>query len=221
MRPEAVLFDLDGTLLDSETLWEAAQAETMAYFGQTWTAQDQAYSIGGPIERVVAHMAQRTGAEADHVVRVLVTEIEHRVATQAAHWLPGAREFLLAVRAAGIPTAIVSNSWRVLLDLLVANLDVPVDMTVSSTEVDRAKPDPQPYLLACRALDASPEATVVVEDSPTGVRSGLAAGCTVIGVGPVVAGVDADRYHHVASLREVALDASGAVSFGGDRVQDP
>ena len=59
--PEALLFDLDGTLLDSELLWEAAQNETMDYFGQTWTDEDQASSIGGPIERVVNHMATRTG----------------------------------------------------------------------------------------------------------------------------------------------------------------
>lgn len=204
-----MLFDLDGTLLDSETLWEDAQAATMAYFGQTWTSDDQAHAIGGPIERVVGHMAGRTGGDPDHIVRVLVTEIEHLVATRPAHWLPGARELLVECRAAGIPTAIVSNSWRVLLDLLVANLDVPVDLTVSSTEVERAKPDPTPYLVACRELGAEPRNTVVVEDSPTGVRAGLAAGCRVIGVGPVVRDVRASGYRHVDSLTAVDLAALG------------
>jgi HAD superfamily hydrolase (TIGR01509 family) len=211
-----VLFDLDGTLLDSELLWEAAQAQTMEYFGQTWTAQDQAHSIGGPLDRVVAHMARRTGADPGHVARVLVGEIEHRAATQPAHWMPGARELLAQARAAGIPTAIVSNSWRVLLDLLLANVDDPVDVTVSSTEVQRPKPDPQPYLHACELLAADPVGSVVVEDSPTGAAAGLAAGCTVLGVGPAVAHVSAARFRHLDTLEGVEL-----ASLSGDGVQDP
>lgn len=211
-----MLFDLDGTLLDSELLWEAAQAQTMEYFGQTWTAQDQAHSIGGPLDRVVAHMAQRTGADPGHVARVLVGEIEHRAATQPAHWMPGARELLAQAHAAGVPTAIVSNSWRVLLDLLLTNVDHPVDVTVSSTEVQRPKPDPQPYLWACELLGADPQRTVVVEDSPTGAQAGLAAGCRVLAVGPVVANMDSPRLRHVDSLAAVDLD-----SLRGDGVQDP
>jgi HAD superfamily hydrolase (TIGR01509 family) len=211
-----VLFDLDGTLLDSELLWEAAQAQTMEYFGQTWTAQDQAHSIGGPLDRVVAHMVRRTGADPGHVARVLVGEIEHRAATVPAHWMPGARELLAQAHAAGVPTAIVSNSWRVLLDLLLTNVDHPVDVTVSSTEVQRPKPDPQPYLWACELLGADPRRTVVVEDSPTGAQAGLAAGCRVLAVGPVVAHMDGPRLRHVDSLAAVDLD-----SLRGDGVEDP
>lgn len=197
-------------------LWEAAQAETMSYFGETWTAEDQAHSIGGPLGRVVDHMARRTGADPGHLARVLVTEIEHKVATLPAHWMPGARELLSEATAAGVPTAIVSNSWRVLLDLLMANLDFPVDVTVSSTEVERPKPDPQPYLLACELLGADPRRTVVVEDSPTGAISGLAAGCLVLGVGPAVDGLSDPRYRHVDTLAGVDL-----ASLTGDRGQDP
>ncbi len=187
----------------------------MAYFGLNWTTEDQDMSIGGPLERVVAHIAQRTGGEEGHIARILVSEIEHKVATEAAHWMPGARELLAEARAAGVPTAIVSNSWRVLLDLLVLNMDVQPDVTVSSTDVAEPKPDPQPFLTACRLLGADPQDTWVIEDSPTGARAGLAAGCWVLGVGPAVAGLSDPRLRLVPSLADVTV-----ASLGRDGVQD-
>jgi len=197
-------------------LWEAAQQDTMAYFGHEWTPEDQTHSIGGPLERVVDHIAARTGGEPGHIARILVTEIEHRVATQPAHWMPGARELLAAARSQGIPTAIVSNSWRVLLDLLVVNMDVQPDVTVSSTEIERPKPDPQPYLRACDMLGVDPQATWVIEDSPTGAAGGLAAGCLVVGVGASMAGQDDPRLWRVESLSDITV-----ASLGRDGLQDP
>ena len=209
------MFDLDGTLLDSERLWEAAQQDTMAYFGQTWTSEDQAHAIGGPLERVVSHIASRTGGEPGHVARILVSEIEHRCATQAAHWLPGARELLVEAQQAGIPTAIVSNSWRVLLDLLVQNMDIQPDITVSSTEVEEPKPHPEPFLLACQQLGADPVGSWVIEDSTTGAKAGLAAGCHVLAVGPAVSALSYPRLLHVPTLDEVSLSL-----LGRDGIQD-
>lgn len=202
--------------MDSEVLWQAAQQDTMAYFGHEWTDDDQAHSIGGPLERVVDHIAARTGGEQGHIARILVTEIEHRVANEPAHWMPGARELLAAARSGGIPTAIVSNSWRVLLDLLVANMDVHPDVTISSTEVERPKPDPQPFLRACELLGADPRATWVIEDSPTGATGGLAAGCLVLGVGESMAGRTGRRLWRVESLSDITLS-----SLGRDGLQDP
>ncbi|MCU0296982.1 MAG: HAD family hydrolase [Candidatus Nanopelagicales bacterium] len=197
-------------------MWERAQSATMAYFGLEWTPQDQASSIGGPIEKVVAYIAGRTGGDPGHIARILVGEIEHLVATEPAQWMPGARDLLVAAQEAGVPTAIVSNSWRVLLDLLIRNIDSPVDLTVSSTEVHAPKPDPHPYLLACGQLGVKPQRTWVVEDSPTGVAAGLAAGCHVLAVGPAVAGISDPRLLHVDSLAQVRLE-----SLGGDGPQDP
>lgn len=177
----------------------------MRYFGHRWTAQDQAMSIGGPLERVVTHMAQRTGAEPGHLARILVSEIEHKAATLPAHWMPGARELLTAATDAGIPVAIVSNSWRVLVDLLMVNINAPVDLTISSTEVQKPKPDPQPYLHACAQLTVDPVNAVVVEDSPTGAAAGLACGAAVVGVGPALRELAGGRYLHVESLAEVNL----------------
>lgn len=198
---------MDGTLLDSERLWQIAQQDTMAYFGEEWTAQDQAASIGGPLERVVNHISARTGGEQGHIARILVSEIEHQVATSAAYWMPGAKELLSAAKANGVPTAVVSNSWRVLLDLLLLNMDLHPDVSVSSTEIERPKPDPQPFLVACSMLSARPGSTWVVEDSPTGVRAGLAAGCWVLAVGPAIHGLSDTRLRTVTTLETVTLES--------------
>jgi HAD superfamily hydrolase (TIGR01509 family) len=187
----------------------------MAYFGEQWTASDQTHSIGGPLERVVMHISTRTGGDPGHIARILVSEIEHRCATQSAHWMPGARELLTGARSAGTPTAVVSNSWRVLLELLLQNMDVQPDVTVSSTEVTKPKPDAEPYLSACALLDADPAATWVIEDSPTGALAGVAAGCHVLTVGPAVASLNHPAIRHVHTLAEVDLD-----SFGRDGFQD-
>lgn len=188
----------------------------MAHFGQRWTPQDQAHSLGGPLDRVVGHIASRVHSDPEHVTRILVDEIEHEVATEVAFWMPGARSLLADARAQGIPTAIVSNSWRVLLDLLVTNMDVQPDITVSSTEVSRPKPHPEPFLVGCRLLNARPALTWVVEDSPTGLAAGLAAGCWVLGVGEAVAGQTHPRLHTVPTLEAVSL-----ASLGGDGIQNP
>ena len=115
---------------------------------------------------------------------------------------------------------IVSNSWRVLLDLLLANIDFPVDLTVSSSEVERPKPDPEPYVRACELLGADPVRSIVVEDSPTGAAAGLAAGSRVLAVGAAVQALDDPRLHHVDTLEGVGLDALADL-VGGDRVEDP
>jgi beta-phosphoglucomutase-like phosphatase (HAD superfamily) len=110
----------------------------------------------------------------------------------------------------------VSNSWRVLVDLLVLNMDVHPDVTVSSTEAERPKPDPQPFLMACQMLLADPVRTWVIEDSPTGVAAGVGAGCWVLAVGPAVAGLTGPRVWSVDSLERVDL-----ASLGSDGVQNP
>lgn len=201
----AVLFDMDGTLLDSEKHWERAEQATMAYFGSSWTAADQRNSVGGPLERVVAVMAQRVDEDPSWVMRVLVTEIEHLVATVPAAWMPGAQE-LVAEVAQALPWAIVSNSWRVIVDLLVARAGLQPTVTVTSTEASSPKPDPAPYLAACRQLQVDPASALVIEDSPTGVAAGLAAGCWVLSISDVTASLPQhDRLLHRDSLDGVSL----------------
>jgi HAD superfamily hydrolase (TIGR01509 family) len=131
-------------------------------------------------------------------------------------WRPGARELLTAVRAAGLPTALVTATRRLLVDVVLDTLDrANFDAVVCGDEVSRAKPDPTPYRAAARALGADPRVCVAIEDSPTGVTSARAAGCVVVAVPHDVAfshpaepsnAPQVDGYQVVSSLAEVDLE---------------
>ena len=117
-------------------------------------------------------------------------------------WRPGARELLADLNEAGVPCALVTMSWRRFVDPIMAALpDRTFVATITGDEVPpgRGKPDPEPYLLGAAACGVHPEDCVAIEDSPTGVRSALRAGCRVVGVPNVKAldpepGVDARRF---------------------------
>lgn len=180
--PEAVLWDMDGTLVRTEELWMAAESQTMESFGGHWDAQDQAVAVGGPFDRVTVYMAKRVGVDVDVLSERLNRTIEQLVAAEHVPWMPGARELHEELAAAGVPQALVSNSWRELMTAALADLQTSFDVVIGGDEVERSKPDPLPYLTACARLGVRPERCVVIEDSATGVAAGLAAGAAVLGV---------------------------------------
>lgn len=210
--PAAVLFDMDGTLVDSESLWLEAETLTMAAMGATWTAEDQAYSLGGPLERVIAYMVRKAGGRHDaaEVSDTLLTHIERLMSSQPLAWRPGAAALLDSVREAGVPRALVSASFRSLLDAVHGAVlhemgsDV-FDVTVAGDEVPDGKPHPAPYLIAAERLGVGPARCVVVEDSPTGVASGLAAGMLVVAVPHLVEIAAADRLVVVDTLEGLTV----------------
>ena len=212
--PAAVLFDLDGTLIDSEDLWWEAECEVVSDWGGTWTRADQAHCLGGPLERVTAYMAERTGADVDagEIGRRLLEAMEHLLRSGDVQWRPGALELLVACRADGVPTALVSASHRLLLEAVADAVahhpgmpDPAFDVTVAGDEVAQGKPHPEPYLAAARLLGVAIEDCIVVEDSPTGVASGQASGALVLAVPHLVYVADAPRRRVVTSLDGVTL----------------
>lgn len=182
MTLQAVLWDMDGTMVRTEELWVESEERTMAKLGSVWTAQDSAVAIGGPLDRVAEYMAERVGRSTSDVAQILVDDIEELMASREIPWMPGAAELHEDLIAAGVAQALVSNSWRELMDSVLDRLDTVFDVVIAGDEVARPKPDPMPYVTASRLLGASTSQTVVLEDSPTGVRSALAAGCAVVGV---------------------------------------
>jgi len=212
--PAAVLFDLDGTLLDSEDLWWDAECRVVARWGGTWTREDQAHCLGGPLERVTTYMADKTGApqSPEQIGIDLLSTMEGLLRAGNLQWRPGALELLTECRAAGVPTALVSASHRRLLDAVsdaVADHpgmpDPAFDVTVAGDEVNQGKPHPEPYLEAARQLGVPIAACVVVEDSPTGVASGQASGAYVLAVPHMVAVPPHPRRQVVETLEGVTL----------------
>jgi HAD superfamily hydrolase (TIGR01509 family) len=180
----AVLFDMDGLLVDTEPLWFETETEVMARLGAAWTIEDQERLLGGSMEHTVAYLlAKATRPAPPHeVARWMMDGMFTRAAAGRVTVRPGARELLNAVAAAGIPYALVTSSEREFAEAVIGGAGFHFPVTVTADEVTNTKPAPDPYLLAAKLLDANPEHCVALEDSLNGVTSATAAGCKVIAV---------------------------------------
>jgi HAD superfamily hydrolase (TIGR01509 family) len=180
----AVLFDMDGTLLDSEKLWDVALDDLAAWLGGTLSATARNRMVGSSMGRSVAILHADLGVEADPESSAcfLTDRMAELLATDLI-WRPGAAEFLAAVHASGLPTALVTSTHRRLTDIALATIGPEnFTVTVCGDEVPRPKPYPDPYLKATRLLGVPPARSVVIEDSPLGVAAAEAAGCVVVAV---------------------------------------
>ncbi|GAA2527142.1 HAD family hydrolase [Rarobacter incanus] len=203
-----VLFDMDGTLIDSEPYWMAAEGDLVRSFGGEWTRADAEELVGNDLT-FCGRVLQSRGV--DLPVPVIVSKL---VDTVAAHlrrevpWQPGAAALLDEIRAAGVPVALVTMSYRVLADALVASAAPGAfAAVVCGDEVSRGKPHPEPYRVAASALGTEPQFCVAIEDSPPGVASALAAGAVTVAVPHAVAVHPRDGVTQVKSLEELSLEA--------------
>ncbi len=185
----AVLFDMDGSLVDTEPMWHAAELDFMTSHGSDWTAEDQAIALGGPIARVGRYLAQRLAADgvvgvtAEQAMAELLWMFEQHLDAGEIAVHDGAEALLREAMASGVPLALVSNSTRRLMDIvLAANPGLRFDVTIAGDEVPLAKPHPGPYLEAAERLGVSIAACLVVEDSPTGVAAARDSGAAVVAV---------------------------------------
>lgn len=190
--PAAVLFDMDGLLVDTEPVWTVAEVELCTSLGVEFTPAMKAAIVGTSMTTAVPTLLRLVGAPdgPEDVARtidwLLGRMVELFGATPRA--LPGVTDLLDALAAADVPVALVSSSYRVLVDAVLAHGFGPFHVTLAGDEVSRTKPHPEPYLTAAAQLGVDPAACVVLEDSPAGVRAAEAAGCAVVAV-PSVAGV--------------------------------
>jgi len=203
----AVLFDMDGLLVDTEPLWLETETEVMARLRAPWTPQDQEALLGGSMQRTVGYLLAKATRPAPPAVveRWIMEGMLGRVRDGRVVVRPGARELLAAVAADRLPHALVTSSQRLLADAVLASTGMTFPVTVCAEDVSMTKPDPEPYLLAAKLLDADPARCVALEDSPNGVASASAAGMRVVAVPSLVPIPSAPGRAVAASLRDVTL----------------
>jgi HAD superfamily hydrolase (TIGR01509 family) len=204
---QAVLFDMDGLLVDSEPLWFEVECQVMARLGGQWSEADQAALVGGSLQRTLGYLLARaaTPASAADVTRWLTEGMTGMLAARGLSMLPGARELVAEVRAAGVPHALVTSSERPIMDAVLRAIGGEFCVTVCAADVSRGKPDPEPYLRAAALLGADPRCSVALEDSPNGIASAEAAGCAVVAVPSLMPIQPRPGRLVVGSLREVDL----------------
>jgi HAD superfamily hydrolase (TIGR01509 family) len=207
--PDAVVFDNDGLLLDTESVWTRAERDLFERRGLEFTPAHKRELVGTSAEVAAGILERRLGEPGsgpeliEELNELVVAELEHGVEAMV-----GARELLHELKQRGTPIGLVSNSplrfvWR---SLEIVGFEDRFDVVLSAHEVAAPKPSPEPYLEACRRLGVTPGPDVVaLEDSPTGVAAARAAGLTVIGV-PSLEGVALTEAHEIAeSLLDTAI----------------
>lgn len=175
----AVLWDLDGTIVDTEPLWMAAEHELAAAHGKIWTEEDALQLVGNSLIASGEYIRARLEIDmsAEDVVTYLVERLTASLTTHI-DWRPGARELIEELAAAGVPQALVTMSYTSIAEPVAASL--PFAAVVTGDKVSRPKPFPDPYLLAAELLGVAASDCLAIEDSGTGAASAQAAGCDVL-----------------------------------------
>ncbi|MGY3519673.1 HAD family hydrolase [Micromonospora sp. PTRAS2] len=209
-----MLFDMDGTLVDSEKLWDVALRELAAEYGATLSDAGRKALIGNSMADAMRILHDDLG-QPHRDPQVSAAWIDARILElfrTGLRWRPGALALLRAVRAAGIPTALVTSSGRPLVEVALDTLGRDsFDVVVCGDEVDAAKPHPEPYLTAARLLGVPIARCVAIEDSPPGVASALAAGAAVLAVPAEVPITPTDGVHQLDSLTGADLELLAAL----------
>ncbi len=209
MTLSGVLWDMDGTLVDTEPYWIESEFEVVERFGNAAWSEAHAHALVGMDLRDAARYMQAHGAvtlSVAETIDVLLDGVVARVQRRIP-WRPGARELLAELRERAIPCALVTMSWRRFVDAILPSLPAgSFGAVVTGDDVRRGKPHPEPYLAGAEGLGIAASDCLALEDSPTGARSARAAGCVVLAVPNVVQVPADDAHHHLTTLTGVGVD---------------
>lgn len=204
----AVLWDMDGTLVDTEPYWIETEFELAEKYGGTWSHEHALNLVGNDLIESGRYIREHMGIDLEpaQIVEELLDGVVARVERQVP-WRPGAVELLAALREAGVPCALVTMSYRRFVAPILDQLpEGSFQEVVTGDSVTFGKPHPEPYLKGAALLGVPPEECVAIEDSNTGVRSAEAAGCTVLVVPNHVPVLPGERRVFVDSLTGISPD---------------
>ncbi|WP_300682036.1 HAD family phosphatase [Nocardioides sp.] len=207
-RPHAVLWDMDGTLCDTEPFWIESEFELARRLGKEWTQEDALSLVGNDLLNSGEYIRRRWELDLTprQVVDMLHDEVVDRVLSHDIPWRPGALDLLEELNEAGVPCALVTMSWELFAHPIIERLPRGrFDAIITGDKVARGKPFPDPYLDGAAALGVDAAHCVAIEDSNTGASSAEAAGCVVLTVPSHVAIAPGPRRITRPSLAGVGL----------------
>lgn len=204
---EAVFFDMDGLMVDSEPEWFLSEIEVTKPFGYTWLEVDQVACLGGPLSKVGQYMFDKCGQKEspEYFTQTLIdTQVARmRVNTPT---MPGAVDLVRELQSHGIKTALVSASPRNIVDAVLDNLGHDLfPFSISSDDVVKTKPEPESYLKAADRCGSNITNCLVFEDSLTGMSAAIASGAYLIGVPHLVAIEESARVRVIKSLEQLSF----------------
>ena len=203
---EAVFFDMDGLMVDSEPEWFQSEVEVTSPFGYTWLEVDQIACLGGPLSKVGQYMFEKCGQQRspEYFTQAL---IDTQVARMRGNTptMPGAMELVRELQSHGIKTALVSASPRNIVDAVLDNVGHDLfPFSISADDVKRTKPDPEGYLKAASMSGSEITNCLVFEDSLTGMNAAIASGAYLIGVPHLVTIEESERIRVIKSLEQIS-----------------
>ena len=213
---QAVLFDMDGTLVDTEPYWIAAEYALVREHGGIWTDEHAHALVGNALLTSAEYIRENGGVDLppEVIVERLLDDVVHAT-LQAIPWRPGGAELLARLRERGVPCGLVTMSYSRLAAAIVGALAPGTfDVVITGDQVRDGKPHPEPYLTAAARLGVDPARCVALEDSPTGIASAEAAGCVVVAIPHAVAVQAAATRTLVDSLESLTVDSLDALVRG-------
>ncbi len=202
---DAVFFDMDGLLVDSEPEWLKSESEITAAYGYQWTSQDQVACLGGPLSRVGQYMHDKCNqAETPGFFTSKLVQVQSERMRSHTPFMPGAYELVKDLQKNGVKTGLVSASPRIIVDAVLDNVGAELfPFSISSDDVERTKPHPDAYLKAAQLTNSAIENCLVFEDSLTGIGAATSSGAWLVAVPHLVHVDESERVRVIKSLEQL------------------